>query len=96
MINCIHNKCVYLLCIYRHTCIYIYIYIYKNFFMFIYLNIYIYTHTKIHVNVYTLCVYLYIHNTYTHILCKQKRLFWIFDSTNVFKKTNIVKYNDLQ
>ncbi len=31
-------------------------------------------------NIYCMCVYLYIHNKYTkytHILCKQKLLFWM-------------------
>ncbi len=36
---------------------------------------------------YTVCVRIYIDNKYTqytHILCKQKRLFWMFDSTNKY------------
>ncbi len=57
----------------RKICLYIkYINIkYKN------INVYTCNYFQ---NIYCMCVYLYIHNKYTqytHILCKQKLLFWM-------------------
>ncbi len=79
---------VYLVCVYinEHKCMYTF---QKNVHI---LNILIYKHVKtckyFPNTVYTVCVYLYIYiyiyiykinkyTQYTHILCKQKLLFWI-------------------
>ncbi len=44
--------------------------------MFIYDKLYEYKYINIF-KIYSVCVYLYINNKYTHILCKQKLLFWM-------------------
>ncbi len=72
-----HIEYIFLNYLHVYTFIYLYSYIlyyaqiyliYEHSIFFLYIYIYIYT---------CMCLYLYIHNKYTHILCKQKLLFWM-------------------
>ncbi len=41
-------------------------------------SVYIYIYIYIYTNIACVCIYIYIiYTVHTHILCKQKRLFWM-------------------